>query len=370
MLLLGTSAFAEIAPEPLMVIKSLPDSYPPHWIIAVDVSFFHMSNAKIIVLDADSDDPHARFKGMFNGSFIPQFYQGKTKPLLYIIETYHSRGNRGERTDVLTIYDKENLSPVGEVIIPPKRTSGMPTNFHLQLVDDEKLALIYNFTPAQSVSVVDMDKREFVGEIPIPGCALVYPMAGRAFASLCGDGAMYSVQLDEHGAQKSSSRTEKFFDPDNDPIMEKAAIHNGVAYFPSFDGKIVPVDLNGDTPKVLPSWSMVEGVDGGWRPGGISVIAADSNGFLYVMMHSDGREGSHKDPASEIWVVDTAKKSVSRRIELEMPVITIALTRDDELLVATTVEMNIDVYDANSGERLRTLSGFGQETPFMLHGAN
>lgn len=366
----GTSAFADIKPEPLMVIESLPDSYPPHWIIAQDASFFHMSNGKIMVLDADSDNAATRFKGMLNSSFIGQFHQGVSNPLIYVIDTFHSRGNSGERTDVLTVYDKANLARVFEVVLPPKRASGMPTNFHLQTVDDEKLALIYNFTPAQSVSVVDLEKREFVGEVSIPGCALVYPMAGRAFGSLCGDGSMYSVQLDADGKQASTSRTDKFFDPDNDPVMEKAAYHDGIAYFPTFDGEIIPVDMRGATPQVLPAWSLVEGVEGSWRPGGVSVISADSKGNLYVMMHPDGHEGTHKDPGVEIWVANIAKQEVVRRIEMAIPVMTIALTRDDELLVATTVEMNVDVYDALSGELQRTLTDFGQETPFMLHGAN
>lgn len=370
LLVFGTSAFADIKPESLMVIESLPDSYPPHWIIAQDASFFHMSNGKIMVLDADSDNAATRFKGMLNSSFIGQFHQGETKPLIYVIDTFHSRGNSGERTDVLTVYDKANLARVFEVVLPPKRASGMPTNFHLQTVDDEKLALIYNFTPAQSVSVVDLEKREFVGEVSIPGCALVYPMAGRAFGSLCGDGSMYSVQLDADGKQASSSRTEKFFDPDDDPVMEKAAYHDGIVYFPTFDGEIIPVDMRNDTPQVLPAWSLVEGIEGGWRPGGVSVISADSKGNLFVMMHPDGHEGTHKDPGVEIWVANIEKQEVVRRIKMTTPVMTIALTRDDELLVATTVEMNVDVYDALSGEFLRTLTDFGQETPFMLHGAN
>jgi len=370
LLLFAGPVLADIQPEPLMVVKSLPESYPPHWIIAQDGSFFHMSNGKFIVLDADSDDPVGRFKGMFNGSFIAQFYQGKTSPHMYIAETYHSRGNRGDRTDVLTIYDKANLAPVGEVILPPKRSSNMPTNFNLQLVGDEKFALVYNFTPGQSVSVVDLDKREFVGEIPIPGCALVYPMAGSAFASLCGDGAMLSVQLDEQGQQASSNRTDRFFDPDNDPLMEKAALHKGIAYFPSFNGAITAIDLNGLKPVVLDTWSIVDGIDGGWRPGGISVISANSTGKLYVMMHPDGGKGTHKSPGFEIWVIDAGSHDLVRRIEMTTPVLTIALTRDDGLLVGTNVEMNIDVYDANSGELLRTLADFGQETPFLLHGSN
>ena len=209
-----SAAVAEIAPEKLNVIETLPESYPADWIIAQDGSFFHMQNGKFIVLDAGSDDPIGRFKGFFNGSFIAQFYQSKNKPLMYIAETFHARGTRGERTDVLTVYDKANLAPVGEVVLPPKRASEMPTNYNVQMVDDEKLVLIYNFTPAQSVSVVDAEKLEFLGEIPIPGCALVYPMAGRAFASLCGDGTMMSVQLDAEGKQLASGRTSQFFDAD------------------------------------------------------------------------------------------------------------------------------------------------------------
>ena len=65
---------------------------------------------------------------MFNASFIAQLYQAKTRPEIYITETFHSRGTRGERTDVLTIYDKANLQPIGEVVIPPKRASQMPLN--------------------------------------------------------------------------------------------------------------------------------------------------------------------------------------------------------------------------------------------------
>jgi len=361
---------AEIAPEKLNVIETLPDRYPADWIIAQDLSFFHMSNGKFIVLDAGSDDPVARFKGFFNGSFIAQFHQPENESLMYIVETFHARGNRGERTDVLTVYDKANLAPVGEVVIPPKRSSQMPTNYNLQTVDDGKLALVYNFTPAQSVTVIDLEKLEVLGEIPIPGCALVYPMAGRAFGSLCGDGTMMSVQIDANGGLASSARTDRFFDADTDPVMEKAAFHDGIAYFPTFAGNVVPVNMNGSEPEVLDAWSMVDGVDGGWRPGGISLSATDSEGNLWITMHPDGGDGTHKSPGSEVWVLDTKKKSLTRRIEMQMPVFSFALTRDDSLLVGASVEFNIDVYDASSGKLLRTLADFGQETPLMLHGAN
>lgn len=368
---LAASAHGQVQPEPTGVIASLPASYPAHWIIAHDAAFFHMSDGKFIVLDADSDDPAGRVKGMFNAAFIGQFYQAKTRPEMYVVETFRSRGTRGERTDVLTIFDKRSLSPVGEVVIPPKRSSQMPLNFHLQLVDDEKIALVYNFTPATSVSVVDVVNREFLAEIPIPGCSLVYPMAGRAFASLCTDGTMLGVQLDESGNQASMSRTAAFFDANNDPLMEKAAMIGGVAYFPTFLGRVFPVDLRGSEPEVGTPWSLVTDQEAGWRPGGIQVTAADARGRLYVLMHPDGYEGSHKDPGTEVWVFDPASRTRVGRIALQTPAITMGMTLDeDPLLVVTNVDMNLDVYDVASGNFQRTLNNFGAETVLMIHGAN
>ncbi len=54
-----------------------------------------------------------------------------------------------------------------------------------------------------------------------------------------------------------------------------------------------------------------------------------------------------------------------------MPGLSIALTRDSEnpLLIVTTVEMKLDVYDAGSGELLRTISGYSEQTPILVYGA-
>ena len=356
------------------VVQKLPETYPPHWILVQDASFFHASDGKFILIDADSDDPAARYKGMFNGSFVAQFVASRTRPEMYIVETYHSRNNRGDRTDVLTVYDKANLAPVAEVVIPSKRAISLPTNYHVQLIDNEALAVVYNFTPATSVSVIDVENRKFVSEIPIPGCALVFPMAGRAFASLCGDGSMLRVEIAEDGTQASAERTKPFFDADNDPLTEKPAIIDGVAYFPTFLGNVVPVDLNGSMPVAAKPWSLTEGIDGGidggWRPGGISLSGSDARGRLYVLMHPEGYDGSHKDPGTEVWVFDAKAGKLLKRISLAVPALTLGLTNDyDPLMVTTNVNLEVDVYDADEGTHQRTIGNFGQETPFLLHSA-
>ena len=110
--------------------------------------------------------------------------------------------------------------------------------------------------------------------------------------------------------------------------------------------------------------------DEGWRPGGIQVTGVDDAGRLYVMMHPDGYEGSHKDPGTEVWVYDVDTQERVQRIELALPVISMGMTvGDDPYLMGTNVNLQIDVYSVATGEHLRTLSGFGEETALMVHGA-
>ena len=370
LLFAASSGRAQFEADKLGNILELPAVYPPHWIIVQDVAFFHPNDGKFMVLDADLDALHARFKGMFNGSYLPHFVIAESRPEMYVAETFHSRGQRGERTDVLTIYDKRTLAPVDEVVLPAKRALQLPVHYGLQLIDHERLAVLFNFTPATSVSVIDLEERKFLGEIPIPGCSMVFPTGTRGFSSLCADGSLLTVQLDEAGREASSERMAPFFSVDEDALFEKPAMYEGIAFFPTFLGNLVAIDFSGNVPGIAPPWSLVAGTEGGWRPGGVQPTAVDFAGLLYVLMHPGGAEGTHKDPGVEIWVVDPRSRSRINRIPLRLPVVSIAMTRDEApLLVATNVEMNIDVYDAGTGRFLRTLSDFGQQTPLLLHGS-
>ncbi|MFK7954918.1 MAG: amine dehydrogenase large subunit [Lysobacterales bacterium] len=368
--LLCVSANAEIQPEQLGKVNTLPDKYPPHWVVVHDATFFHMLDGRQYVLDADADTLPEQVKGMFNSSFIATVNQASVRPEMYVAETYYSRGSRGTRTDVLTIYDKRTLAPVDEVILPNNnRYSGMPNQYANTLIDNERLVLIFNLNPATSLSVVDLENRQYIGEIPIPGCSLAFPTGKRGFTSICAGGDLYSVQLNADGTIASSGRTQAFNDIDNNPLFEKPAMVGSMAYFPTFLGDMVEVNLGGPEAKVGERWSLLQGDDKGWRPGGMTYGVSDADGQLYVLMHPEGYDGSHKDPGVELWLYNDRKRVA--RHPLKTPALSIAITRDKEapLIVATNVEMALDVYDAKSGEYLRTLTGFGQETPFVVHGA-
>ncbi|MEM7707998.1 MAG: amine dehydrogenase large subunit [Pseudomonadota bacterium] len=368
----ATAAQAELQPEQLGKVLTLPEKYPPHWIIVHDATFFHMLDGRQYVIDADAETLPEQVKGMFNSSFIATVNQSSVRPEMYVAETYYTRGSRGTRTDVLTIYDKRTLEPVDEVILPNNnRYSGMPNQYAHTLIDNERLVLIFNLNPATSLSVVDLEERKYLGEIPIPGCSLAFPTGERGFTSICAGGDMYSVQLNADGTMASSARTESFNDIDNNPLFEKPAMVGSTAYFPTFLGDMVEVDLSGPAAMVGERWSLRQGDDDGWRPGGMTYALSDAEGQLYVLAHPAGYDGSHKDPGIEVWLYDPATRKRTARHPLKTPGLSIALTRDAEapLMIVTNIEMGLDVYDAKSGKYLRTVTGFGQETPFVVHGA-
>ena len=280
-------AVAQLKPEPL-VGSDLPEKPGPHWMWVNDVVFHHMADGKAFLVDGDA----GTMRGMlstgfgFNGVVVPRNRSAILSP-----EVYFSRGTRGTRTDVVTVYDPRKLAPVAEIGIPPKRGSHMPMTASAALTDDDRFLVIYNFTPAQTVSVVDVKARKFVGEIDIAGCALVYPTGPRSFFSLCGDGTALAVRLDDAGKAAGKARTAKLFDAVKDPVTEKGVRRGDTWYFVSFTGDVVPVQTTGGTTKAGARWSLLDAADrkASWRPGGMQHLSVHAaSGRLYSLMHKGG----------------------------------------------------------------------------------
>jgi methylamine dehydrogenase heavy chain len=349
---------AEINPDPL-VADQLPAEPGPHWVWVNDVVFHHMADGKAFLLDGDS----GRMLGMLSTGFsFNGVVLGKSGSEILSPETYFSRGTRGTRTDVITYYAPRTLSPVAEVSIPPKRASTIPQLANARLTDDSRFLLLYNYTPAQSVSVVDVPARKFVGEIETPGCALVYPTGKRAFFSLCGDGAALQVQLDDNGREASKSRTAKLFDPMTDPVTEKGVRDGNDWLFATFAGNVVRLAPGGSGLQAT-NWSLLGEADrqASWRPGGIQHLTLHAaTRRLYSLMHVGGAD-THKDPGTEVWVYDVAGKKRAQRIVLQEMATSIAVTSDDKPLLFTIFigAQKVDVYDAVSGKFLRSIGEIG-----------
>ena len=102
---------ADFEPEEMGIIETLPQPYPDHWIMAQDLSFFHMLEGAVRVIDPSAETIGGQYKGQMTSSFIGVFKHSQKRNEHYVIESFHSRGGRGgERTDVVTIYDPSSLS--------------------------------------------------------------------------------------------------------------------------------------------------------------------------------------------------------------------------------------------------------------------
>lgn len=352
--------------DPLATVVSLPPA-SPHWVWVNDFVFPHMTDGQALLVDGDS----GRYLGMLSTGYgFSRVVLSKDGKVVFSPETYFSRGTRGTRTDVVTLYDPARLAPVGEILIPPKRSSNMPMMGDAELTDDGRFLLIYNFTPAQSVTVVDAQSHKLAGEIETAGCALVYPTGRRSFFSICADGTLLNVRLDNNGRATARVRTAHMFDVAKDPVTEKGVRIGDTWHFVSYGGIMYPLQITKDGGLLLgATWPLLTPAERAeqWRPGGLQQLAAHGGlNRLYSIMHRGGPE-THKDPGKDVWVYDLAKHTRIQQIAMKNPSGSIQVTHDPQpLLFSAFIESTtLDVYDATTGAWLRSVENVGT-TPTIL----
>jgi methylamine dehydrogenase heavy chain len=204
--------------------------------------------------------------------------------------------------------------------------------------------------------------------VEIPGCSLVYPTGNRGFSTLCSSGTLLTVKLDANGAVAGRSESKAFNPLDTDPLFTASALIGGVRYFPSLHGRVQPIDMKGEDVKILADWPLLSAADeqGHWRPSGWQLIASDEQKLLYVLMQPDAHEGTHKDPATEVWVFNSATKARIKRLRLVRRGSSIALTHGSEPLLLVQAGERLDVYEPHEGSLVRSLDLPGLHTRLQI----
>lgn len=364
---------APLAEEPIPAVLTLPETYPASWIMVHDFNFNAMIDGRGVLID--TANPASPVKGIVQ---VPQFGNllvARTAKEIYTAETYYSRLTRGERTDVITVWDKATLSPTAEIILPGgKRQQQVTYKNNFQFINNETWAVIANFTPAQTVTIVDLQGRKILGDIDLPGCSMIYPTGERGFTTLCADGTMTTLQLGPDGTLASSTNVDATIDIDGQPLFAMPAMIGSTAWFVSYHGQFRAFDLSGPvarpTGKVFMAGTAEEATPQ-WRPGGWQVIASDAAGKLYILMNPSGREGSHKDGGSEVWVIDPAKGERLMRIKLQGTGISIEVTREaSPRLIVARADSVVDVHDAQTGALIHSLGNTVAFNPLTLSVVN
>jgi methylamine dehydrogenase heavy chain len=360
--LAGAAEFANPLPSDGQgKVEKLPAKYPTGW------AFLNYAGDRIELRNVGADTREV--KAQLQARDSTTLLVSSKRPEIYTADTVWSRGVRGTRTDFITVYDAQTMNVAGEIVLPGAKR-GLITAMEgmFALTDEDRMALVFNFTPAASVTVVDLVKRQPLGEIDIPGCSLIYPSGARGFSTLCSSGTMLSVKLDANGAVAGRNESKPFNPLDRDPLFTSSALLNGVRYFPSLHGRIQPIDMKTEDVKVLPEWSLVTAEEraADWRPSGWQVIASDEKSLLYVLMQPDAQEGTHKDPATEVWVFNPQTKTRVKRMRLVRPGSSIALTRGGEALMLVQAGERLDVYDTQGGGLVRSLDLPGLHTRLQI----
>lgn len=298
-------------PVDTVTVTPLPPA-GPYRVWVSDLVFNHMIDGKVHVVDGKT----GAYQGVVPMGFTGASALAPDGGRFYVATTYYDRGTRGNKVDVLEIYDARTLEFRGEVLLPAKRAMAVTYKPMLAVTPDNRFALVQNATPASSVTVVDLAAGRAAGEIDTAGCWGVYasPADPRRFTTVCGDGTFETVRLTDAGGQAERGKSGQLFDAQDDPIFLTGDRIGEVYYFVTFDGDLISVDLSGAAARLVDRWTFVDGVEGGWRPGGYNIVAAHrASGRLFVGMHPNGAEGSHKTPAQEIWALDPKARKILTR---------------------------------------------------------
>src|ERR1700736_2104926 len=311
----AVAAFAELPVEHATVAELKPDNGHRLY-IADKTPPAHAVDSKIRVIDGDD---FSILGQLTNGSF-GSFAISADRKTVFDATSFFSRGDHGTRTDVLEYYDTATLNPRTETILSSKRA--MSNQYPVFLVEsaESKFLFVQNATPASSIAIIDLVTKAVLSEIPTAGCFGIFAsskVAGR-FSTLCGDGAAVTVDVDATGKETGRKRSATLFDPDQDALFISGVKMGDKTIFISFLGNVHIIDFSDDVATQETPWTFIGPREKAahWRPGGYANIAySPSNGQLYLGMHPNGEEGSHKTPAAEIWRVDVAKRVVTARVK-------------------------------------------------------
>jgi methylamine dehydrogenase heavy chain len=311
------------------------------------------------VVDGDSGEVKGTMTlSLFSPALRPHLEKGR----IYSYGSYYTRTYYGDRTDVVLVFDANSMLPIKEIEIPPK-SAGIGHSGMIGLVDGRFLG-IWNITPAMSVSLVDVEKDEFLSEISTPGCAGVYPL-GKGFLMACGSGTLQYITLDDSGKETDRVVSETFFDVAKDPVFDYAVPTANGWLFVSFDGLVFEATVDRGKVRISEPWAIVDPEDekdGKWRIGGRQPFAYNATtGVLVTLMHEGGGQETFEDAGTEVWAFDVGQQRRGYRLKLEEPAMGVQLTTDAEplLVISPDKARTVSIHDARTGRKLRDIEDFG-----------
>ncbi len=293
----------DIQPETLTVKERISEG--DHvYVLDIGIS----GPTSIYVLNADD----LSLEGNFGAGNFGQMLMSPDGASVYTSSVYMRRYTSGEVEGVVAEWDSQTLQFKREIVVSNKLAQTLSQKGVINLSADGGHLVLQNATPATSVNIVDLAAGQELVEIPTPGCWTAYPtVQGTAFSTLCGDGTVVKYAYAADGSFADPARSEKIFDPDTNPLFANAVRVDGNLVYVSYGGALHVVDDSGEVPSLVRTVAFAEE---GWAPSGYNLMAYHApSKTLFITMHADPFDGSHKLPAAEIWAIDMDSGAVVGR---------------------------------------------------------
>ena len=335
-------------------------------VFVADIAIGHIVDGRMHVLNADT----MQYLGLIGTGFAGQIYVPPAGDTVWVSTSYQEKLTRGKRSDYLEAYDTSTLAIKQEIPIATTRAQALNYRPLMQGSVDGRWMFIQDATPATSISVVDLKAGRQTAEVSNAGCYGIYPSAkdGWRFATMCGDGTFGSYVLAAEGSDAERKASEKIFDADDDALFLHGERDGEDWLFVSFTGNVYRVNMEGDTATLTDKFAFAAD---GWRPSGYQTHGYHvKSGTLFVLMHPNGAEGSHKNPGEEIWAIDMASRTVVSRSPTSTA-FSVTVSQTDQPVVYALDLVNVKTLrytsDAANGHAL-TLAGEGRggEAPIQI----
>jgi methylamine dehydrogenase heavy chain len=357
-ILISSSVFADLPVEQVTVVPAITAKNRAY---VSDIAINHIGDGKLHVIDTDNGN----YLGVIGSGFAGQVTYSPDGSDIILATGYLTRGQRGPRTDIVEVWDANTLAFKYEIEIPAKRAMAVNYRNTIRTSADGRWVFVQNSTPGSSITVVDLQEKRMAAEIATPGCWGIYPPASRSdrFSTLCGDGSIATITLDDSGDAVHRASTDSVFDADKDAWFIQGEQDGDRYHFVTFLGNVATVNVGDESAVLEETWPLVRTPADrkkSWRPGGYQPLALHvASNRLYVAVHSGGAEGSHKNPAGEIWAFDLNSKKRVARLPGHNAVAITASSDGKRILAIDIMKLTLVAIDLGAKPKSRVLTQVG-----------
>lgn len=350
------------ADEPIILNAPKPDA---RRVYVQDPAHFAAITQQFVI-----DGSTGQVLGMTDGGFLPQPVTAEDGSFFAQASTVFSRIARGTRTDYIEVFDPETFLPTADIELPNDARFLVGTYQWMNaLTPDNKTFLFYQFSPAPSVGVVDLENQQFARMLDVPDCYHIFPASPTVFYMNCRDGSL--ARVDFSGEEPQVTNTEVFHTEEELLINHPAySMRVGRLVWPTYTGKIFQMDLTAEAAKFRePIEALTEAERAeGWRPGGWQQTAYHRQSDRIFLLVDQRDEWRHKTASRFVVVLNAATGERLAKFEMGHEIDSINVSQDAEPLLygLSSGTQTLHVYDAGSGEELRSVNQLGRGPQVLL----